>query len=166
MSYTEHAALSVDRTAKCAVLTVSDTRTTDTDLSGALMKARLAEAGHEIGFYGIIRDEPAEIVRMLDTLAGTVDAILINGGTGISPRDTTYEAVAARLEKTLPGFGELFRMLSYAEIGSGAMLSRATAGAYRKTLVFSVPGSTGAVRLALEKLILPELNHLIRELNR
>lgn len=166
MSYTEHQNLSRDTPVRCAVITVSDTRTADTDRSGALMKARLAEAGHEVAHYRIVPDEPAQVSALLDELAGNVEAVLLNGGTGISRRDTTYEAVAAKLEKTLPGFGELFRMLSYQEIGSGAMLSRATAGVYRNTLVFSTPGSTNAVRLAMDKLIIPELPHLVWEVAR
>ena len=166
MSYEAHKRLTRERPVRCAVLTVSDTRTEATDKSGALMRSRLTEAGHEVVAYRILPDEPARITAWLDEWAGEAEALLLNGGTGISRRDTTYEAVAARLEKTLPGFGELFRMLSYEEIGAGAMLSRAVAGVYRGALVFSTPGSTGAVRLALDRLILPELNHLVRELTR
>lgn len=166
MPYAEHQQLSRDTPVRCAVITVSDTRTADTDRSGALMKARLAEAGHEVVFYRIVPDEPAQVSALLDELAGNVEAVLLSGGTGISRRDTTYEAVAEKLEKTLPGFGELFRMLSYHEIGSGAMLSRATAGVYRDMLVFSTPGSTNAVRLAMDKLIIPELPHLVWEVAR
>jgi molybdenum cofactor biosynthesis protein B len=166
MSYTEHKALSRDTPVRCAVVTVSDTRTEADDHSGALMKDRLARAGHEIAAYRIVPDEPAVIEALLDELVGTVEVILFNGGTGISRRDRTYEALAARLEKTLPGFGELFRMLSYQEIGSGGMLSRATAGVYRDTFVFSTPGSTNAVALAMDRLILPELPHLVWEVLR
>ena len=166
MSYAAHKRLAREQPVRCAVLTVSDTRTEATDRSGALMKSRLAEAGHEVVAYRILPDEPERITALLEEWAGVAEAILINGGTGISRRDTTYEAVAARLEKTLPGFGELFRMLSYEEIGAGAMLSRAIAGVYRDTLLFSTPGSTGAVRLALDRLILPELNHLVWEIAR
>ena len=166
MSYAAHKAASGETDVRCAVLTVSDTRTSETDTSGALIKARLAEAGHRTSAYHIVPDDPGQVAALLDRLAGTVDVILLNGGTGISRRDTTYEAVAAKLEKTLPGFGELFRMLSYGEIGSGAMLSRAVAGVYRDTLVFSMPGSTGAVRLAMERLIVPELEHLVWEIAR
>ncbi|HET6566871.1 MAG TPA: molybdenum cofactor biosynthesis protein B [Rhodothermales bacterium] len=166
MSYDEHRQLSRDTPVRCAVLTVSDTRTADSDTSGALMKARLAEAGHEVAAYRIVPDEPAQVSALLDELAGTVEAILLNGGTGVSRRDNTYEAIAAKLEKTLPGFGEIFRMLSYHEIGSGAMLSRAIAGVYRDTVVFSTPGSANAVRLAMDKLIIPELPHLVWELAR
>ncbi|WP_456424614.1 MogA/MoaB family molybdenum cofactor biosynthesis protein [Rhodocaloribacter sp.] len=166
MSYEAHKRLVREQPVRCAVLTVSDTRTEATDKSGALMQSRLVEAGHEVVAYRILPDEPERITALLDAWTDRAEAILINGGTGISRRDTTYEAVAARLEKTLPGFGELFRMLSFEEIGAGAMLSRAIAGVYRDTLIFSTPGSTGAVRLALDRLILPELNHLVWEIVR
>ncbi len=166
MSYTKHKAAARDVPVRCAVVTVSDTRTEETDTSGALMRRRLAEEGHDVVHYVLVPDEPDLIAEHLDALAGEVEVILFNGGTGISRRDTTYEALSARMEKTLPGFGELFRMLSYEEIGPGAMLSRATAGVYRDTLIFATPGSTNAVRLALERLILPELRHLVWELLR
>lgn len=166
MSYQEHKQRARETPVRCAVVTVSDTRTEETDHSGALMRARLTEAGHTVAAYRLVPDEPARIEALLDELAGTVEVILFNGGTGISRRDTTYEAVTARLEKTLPGFGELFRMLSYEEIGAGAMLSRAVAGVCRDTLLFCTPGSTNAVRLALDRLILPELNHLVWEILR
>lgn len=166
MSYSEHKTLSKDTPVRCAVVTVSDTRTEADDHSGALMKRRLTEAGHTVDAYRIVPDEPEQIEALLDELAGRVEVILFNGGTGISRRDRTYEALSARLEKTLPGFGELFRMLSYQEIGSGGMLSRATAGVYRDTFIFSTPGSTNAVRLAMDRLILPELEHLVWEVLR
>ncbi|GIV62149.1 molybdenum cofactor biosynthesis protein MoaB [Rhodocaloribacter litoris] len=166
MSYETHKEAARETPVRCAVFTVSDTRTEATDLSGALMKSRLSEAGCEVACYRIIPDEPDEITALLDAWAGRVEVILFNGGTGISRRDTTYDALSARLEKTLPGFGELFRMLSFEEIGPGAMLSRATAGVYRDTLVFATPGSTNAVRLALDRLIVPELRHLVWEILR
>ncbi len=158
----------------CAVLTVSDTRTHTTDTSGQLMQRLLVAAGHKIGFYDIVKDEPDQISPLVQNLAGRDDiqAILLNGGTGIAPRDTTYDAIAFLLQKDLPGFGELFRQLSYAEIGSRAMASRAIAGIHtcprahrapnnsKSTLIFSVPGSSAAVRLAMEALIIPELVHL------
>ena len=132
------------------------------------MRDRLERAGHRIDFYRIVKDEPDQILALLDHLANetTIQVVLFNGGTGISKRDTTYDALAGRLEKTLPGFGELFRMLSYGEIGAAAMLSRATAGTYRGRLVFSMPGSSNAVRLAMDQLIVPELEHLAWELTR
>jgi molybdenum cofactor biosynthesis protein B len=126
----------------------------------------LQQAGHNIGAYRLIPDEPAQIQLELTQLCDRpeLDVLIFNGGTGIAPRDVTYEVIANLLEKTLPGFGELFRFLSYQEIGSRAIASRATAGIYRQKLLFSLPGSTNAVKLALEKLILPELSHLIHQL--
>ncbi|WP_017306808.1 MogA/MoaB family molybdenum cofactor biosynthesis protein [Spirulina subsalsa] len=146
----------------CAVITVSDTRTVETDRSGALMRRLLSEAGHQIVFYQVLRDEPQMIqAQLMDWGKNSqLQVILLNGGTGIAPRDRTYDAIVPLLEKTLPGFGELFRLLSFQEIGSRAMASRAIAGIYQNKLIFSVPGSTNAVQLAMERLILPELNHL------
>jgi molybdenum cofactor biosynthesis protein B len=153
-------------TVGCAVLTVSDTRTPDTDRSGQLMQSALTAAGHRVLAYRILSDEPDAIrTTVLDWCAdGELAAILLNGGTGIAPRDTTYDEIAALLDKTLPGFGELFRYLSYGEIGSRAMASRAIAGIHQNTLIFSLPGSSNAVRLGMESLILPELTHLVRQL--
>jgi len=152
-----------------AIVTVSDTRTPETDKSGALIKELLAEHGHLTADYHIVKDDPEQIVATLDDLTTPehpCKIIIFHGGTGISPRDGTYEAISSRLEKTLTGFGELFRMLSYEEIGSSAMLSRATAGTYRGRVVFSTPGSSNAVKLAMTKLILPELQHLAWEIMR
>lgn len=148
----------------CAVITVSDTRTPETDRSGQLIEQLLQQAGHRVGAYAIIKDEPTQIETQLRRLSEIpdLDAIVFSGGTGIAPRDTTYDALSKLLEKTLPGFGEIFRYLSYQEIGSRAIASRATAGIYRQKLIFSLPGSFDAVKLALEKLILPELVHLVR----
>lgn len=158
---------SAPATVRCAVVTVSDTRTEATDRSGARIKEFLQAAGHSIVGYRIVQDEPEQIRAVLEQLDdSTTDAVLINGGTGISRRDRTYEAVSAMLEKKLDGFGELFRMLSYAEIGAAAMLSRAVAGTFRGMVVFSMPGSTAAVTLAMEKLITPELSHLVGEMRR
>lgn len=152
----------------CAIVTVSDTRTPETDTSGAAVRERLEAAGHRVVFYRIIRDEPDQIAALLDLIIeqSSAQAVLFNGGTGIARRDTTYDALSAKLEKTLPGFGELFRMLSFGEIGAAAMLSRATAGVYRSRLVFSMPGSSNAVKLAMDRLIVPELEHLAWELAR
>lgn len=152
----------------CAIVTVSDTRTPATDKSGAIMRERLEAAGHAVVGYDIVKDEPAQIVATLDRYAAQADcqAILFNGGTGIARRDTTYDVIAGRLEKTLVGFGELFRMLSYEQIGAAAMLSRATAGVYRGRLVFSTPGSSNAVALAMDKLIAGELAHLVYEVTK
>ena len=166
MSHSEHEELSKDTPVRCAVITVSDTRTQETDKSGTLIKSLLAEKGFELVHYQIVPDEPEEIVQLLESLPGKAEAILFNGGTGISKRDRTFEAISSRLEKTLPGFGEIFRVLSYEEIGAAAMLSRATAGLYNNTLVFSMPGSSNAVGLAMEKLILPQLKHLTWEVLR
>lgn len=166
MSGTDHHQQAGNDPVTLAIVTVSDTRTPETDKNKPLIEARLNELGHVVAQYRLIKDEPVQVVATLDELCAMPDVqvVLFNGGTGISPRDTTYDALSQKLEKTLPGFGELFRMLSYAEIGAAAMLSRATAGIYQNTLVFSMPGSSNAVKLALEKLILPELNHLVWEL--
>ena len=150
--------------AVCGVITVSDTRTVDTDKSGQLIKSKLREFGHLLGVYRLVKDEPAQIASLVQPLAPTVDVLIFNGGTGIAPRDTTYVAIATLLEKEIPGFGEIFRQLSYAEIGSRAIASRATAGVYQSTLIFLLPGSSNAVALAMDALILPELQHLIRQL--
>lgn len=147
-------------------MTVSDTRTEETDTSGALIGKLLAGAGHEITGRRIIPDEPEMIARIIGGLPDGTQAVIINGGTGISKRDGTFEAVEAALDKTLPGFGELFRMLGYQEIGPAAMMSRAAAGVAGGKIVISIPGSEGAVRLAMEKIILPELAHLVWEANR
>ena len=152
----------------CAIVTVSDTRTPETDRSGMLMRERLEAAGHRVVGYVIVKDEPEQIIATLDRFAAQPDcaAILFNGGTGIARRDTTFDVISARLEKTLPGFGELFRMLSWEQIGAAAMLSRATAGVYRGRLVFSTPGSSNAVALAMDKLIAGELAHLVYEVTK
>lgn len=148
---------------RCAVLTVSDSRTQETDGSGALLKARIEASGHAVVAYDLVRDEPESVRARISAYAasGTVDAVMVNGGTGIAPRDTTYEAVVALLERRLDGFGELFRALSFAEIGAAAMLSRAVAGVVASTVVFSMPGSTAACALAVDRLILPELGHVV-----
>ncbi len=151
----------------CAVITVSDTRTIETDRSGQTIKMLLQESGHTISFYTLVPDEPVQVRSQVLDLSQRpdVNAILLSGGTGIAPRDTTYDAIAGLLDKTLPGFGEIFRWLSYQDIGSRAMASRAIAGTLGNTLIFSMPGSTNAVTLALQKLILPELRHLVSQLN-
>lgn len=152
------------RVVTCAVVTVSDTRTLDTDKSGALVNELLIAAGHEVKYRTIVADEPVRIQTAIQQfVAAGVEAIAITGGTGISPRDQTFETVAAMLTKPLPGYGELFRMLSFEEIGAAAMLSRAVAGLVHSTVVLTMPGSTAAVRLAMEKLILPELGHMASE---
>lgn len=150
----------------CMVVTCSDSRTFETDSSGKLICHLLKEQGHTLADYRIIKDEPADIRTLLLQASNqeAIRVVIINGGTGISRRDSTFEAVDEFLEKRLDGFGELFRYLSYKEIGSSAMLSRATAGIYGNLIIFSIPGSQGAVRLAMKQLILPEIGHLAGEL--
>ena len=152
----------------CSIITSSDTRTPETDTSGQLIRTLLEQAGHRIRAYHVVKDEPSQ-VRTLIRQAGvdqTLDALIINGGTGMSKRDSTFETVNVLLEKHIPGFGELFRSLSYKDVGSSAMLSRAVAGLYQGKVIFSIPGSSGAVRLAMEALILPELSHLVGEIRK
>ncbi|YAF95877.1 MAG: molybdenum cofactor biosynthesis protein B [Nodularia sp. CChRGM 3473] len=155
-------------TVTCAVVTVSDTRSSETDKSGQLIQQLLVGANHVVGAYVIIKDEPMQIQAQIELLGETanLDVVIFNGGTGIAPRDTTYDAIEQLLEKTLPGFGELFRFLSYAEIGSRAIASRAVAGVYQNKLIFSLPGSSNAVRLGMEKLILPEITHLVSQMRK
>ncbi len=142
-----------------AVVTVSDTRTRDDDSSGAAIIEILEGHGHRLALYEIVSDDPGR-VRQAIVRAAVVQAVIINGGTGVAPRDNTYEAVCGLLDKRLDGFGELFRMLSYGQIGSAAMASRAVGGVVGTTLVFALPGSTAGCRLGTEKLIAPELGHL------
>ncbi len=151
-----------------ALVTVSDSRTPDTDENGQYLIEQFTLRGHVVAGYKVVPDEPDQVESVLDEMVALpgVQLVLFNGGTGISPRDTTYDVIARKLEKVLPGFGEIFRMLSYQQVGAAAMLSRATAGVYRGKLIFSTPGSPKAVRLALESLILPELNHLAWEIVR
>jgi molybdenum cofactor biosynthesis protein B len=148
-----------------AVVTVSDTRTLETDAGGALVAELLSAAGHPVLSRAIVRDEPGEIRGALEAALAQegVRAVILTGGTGIAPRDVTPETVEPLLDRVIPGFGELFRMLSYEEIGAAALLSRALAGLRAGRVVFVLPGSRGALRLALERLILPELGHLAGE---
>lgn len=156
------------RKARVFVLTVSDTRTEADDESGRLCRRLTEAAGHEVVGHEIVPDDPDRLRARLTALrdGGQVDVVLLSGGTGISRRDTTYEAVSGLLTRRLDGFGELFRALSYAEIGSRAMASRAIAGVAGDILIFAMPGSTKAVRLAMEKLVAPELGHLVGELRK
>ncbi len=151
------------RTVRCAVITLSDTRTEETDTSGRRIKDLLAEQGQPVVSYRILKDEPEQITAVVRALLAQseVDAIITNGGTGIAPRDTTFEAIQSLLEKEISGFGEMFRMLSYADIGAAAMLTRATAGVANGKVIISLPGSTGAVELGMTKLVLPELGHMM-----
>ena len=167
MSHLEHKAkapVAID----CFVLTVSDTRTPDTDTSGRAIRELLVDNGHRVSGHAIVRDEPEQVTaRVIAQLDDPVtQAIITTGGTGITSRDGTFEAVSRLLEKRLDGFGELFRMLSYQDIGSAAMMSRAIAGSVRRRAVFVLPGSENAVRLAMTRLILPELPHVIQQVNR
>jgi molybdenum cofactor biosynthesis protein B len=150
---------------RCAVVTVSDTRTLETDRGGQLIMELLTAGGHQVSAREIVPDEPRWIGPLVRKLAdaATTDAILITGGTGIAARDQTFETVTGLLTKTLPGYGELFRMLSYDDIGPAAMLSRATGGVLDGVIVLTMPGSVAAVRLAMEKLIVPEIGHLVYE---
>ena len=150
----------------CFVVTISDTRTAETDASGDAIVAALEAAGHRVAGRQIVRDDPARVRDVVVAAASNVQAVITTGGTGITSRDSTFEAIAGLLDKRLDGFGELFRMLSFAEVGSRAMASRAVAGAHGKTLIFSMPGSTKAVRLAMSKLVAPELGHLTGELKK
>ena len=166
-SHQQHKAHAPTRV-RCLVITCSDTRTTETDTSGRLIMKLLAGQGHETADYHVVKDEPAQITTTIAAgLANeAVQAVIVNGGTGISRRDSTFEAVDALLEKRLDGFGEIFRYLTYQDIGSAAIMSRATAGIVKGRVLFSTPGSENAVRLAMEKLILPELGHLVKELTK
>lgn len=151
---------------RCFILTISDTRTEETDISGDTVAGLLTTSGHAIGGRAIVKDDPHAVRVAVTGWAPIAQAIITTGGTGISSRDSTYEAITAVLHKRLDGFGELFRALSYQEIGSAAMLTRACAGTIGKTAVFCLPGSEHAVRLGMMKLILPELGHIVRELSR
>jgi molybdenum cofactor biosynthesis protein B len=159
---------SAPETVRVAILTISDTRTPETDTGGDVAKELLEGAGQEVVGRRIVRDEVSGIRdNLIDLLARSdVDAVVTTGGTGISARDTTYEVVERMVEKRLDGFGEIFRMLSYEEIGSAAMMSRALAGSVGSKFVASLPGSRNAVRLAVEKLLVPELSHVVFELRK
>jgi molybdenum cofactor biosynthesis protein B len=156
------------RRVRVFVVTISDSRTEAEDTSGRAAQQLIEAAGHDVAGYRLLRDEPAEVAALIRRIADerTADVVITSGGTGITARDSTYEAVSALLDKRLDGFGELFRMLSFAEIGPAAMMSRAVGGVYNGVAVFATPGSTAAVKLALEKLIIPELGHLVFEAHR
>jgi molybdopterin adenylyltransferase len=151
---------------RCFVITVSDTRDKTTDTSGRMIEKFLVDEGHQTSGYSIVRDEPDEIDAVLNQALNNsdTDAVIVNGGTGIAPRDGTYEVVSRFLEKKLDGFGEIFRYLSYLDIGSAAVMSRAAAGTSRGKILISLPGSKGAVTLAMEKLVLPEIRHMVSQL--
>jgi molybdenum cofactor biosynthesis protein B len=167
MSETAHKA-AAPHSISCFILTISDTRTEDTDTSGRAIAQLLTAAGHRVAGRVIVPDDPAIVRATIEQQLGStsVQVVISTGGTGITSRDTTLEAIETLIEKRLDGFGELFRMLSYQEIGAAAMLSRATAGLVRRRIVVALPGSEGAVRLAMEKLLLPELGHLVQQAER
>jgi len=164
VSSAEHQAASPARV-RAFVLTVSDSRTAETDTSGKAIAEMLTAAGHVVAGTAIEKDEPARVAELVRQQAaiGDVDVIITTGGTGLSSRDSTFEAIDAMLDKKLPGFGELFRMLSYHELGPAAMMSRACAGTIGRVVVLSLPGSENAVRLAMTKLVIPELGHLVQQ---
>jgi len=153
---------------RCAVITVSDSRTLETDMGGQTVIVHLTGAGHTVGHREIIPDDPERMRPLLESLRerDDLDAILMTGGTGVTSRDQTFETVTALLDKPLPGYGEVFRMLSYQDIGPAAILSRATGGLLGRKVLLTMPGSPAAVRLAMEKIIVPELPHLVREARR
>jgi len=168
MAYKQHVEAAGPIVARCAVVTVSDTRTEATDKSGRRLRELLEAEGHVVARYRVVPDEEAVLAPLLKELLGAaeVDAVLTNGGTGISRRDRTMHVVEGLLDQPLPGFGELFRMLSWEQIGSGAMLSRAAGGIAKGKPLFAMPGSTAAVELAMTRLVLPELKHLLYELRK
>ena len=165
---TEQHRAEAPKAVRCAVITMSDTRTEADDKSGRLIMEALASVGHETVIYRVVKDSPPAILAVLAEIAaeGGIRAILMNGGTGIASRDNTYETISGLLEKRMDGFGEIFRVLSFNEVGAASMLSRAVAGVWRGMVLFSMPGSVNAVRLPMDKLIVPELAHVIRELNK
>jgi molybdenum cofactor biosynthesis protein B len=156
------------KSVSCYVLTVSDTRTPETDTSGRAIREMLEGAGHVVTGHAIVRDEPQQVTALVATSLedDRTQVVITTGGTGITSRDGTYEAIDRLLEKRLNGFGELFRMLSFEEIGSAAMMSRATAGTAKGKAIFVLPGSQNAVRLAMTRLILPEVTHVVQQLSR
>jgi molybdenum cofactor biosynthesis protein B len=167
MEYQEHREKTFKEVA-CAIITVNSLVTPETDRGGKQIKTSLQDAAHSILLYRIVKDTPQEIEKTLKEIAlyEKIQVIILTGGTGLSRRDVTFETIEGLLEKSINGFGELFRYMSYQEIGPAAMMSRATAGIYQGKLVFSLPGSVSAVRLAMEKLILPELGHMVWDANR
>jgi molybdenum cofactor biosynthesis protein B len=165
-SASEHKARAAERgPVALAIVTVSDTRTEETDVNARYLREQIEALGHRVVAYHLIKDEPEQVEKILESCTdGNAQVVLFNGGTGISRRDRTFDVLERKLEKPLPGFGEIFRMLSYDQVGAAAMMSRATAGVYRDTVVISTPGSPAAVKLAWEKLIASELSHLAWEL--
>jgi len=167
VSHTAHKALA-PTSVRCFVLTVSDTRTPETDTGGQAIRTLLEQAGHQVSGHAIVKDEPLQVTTLVREQLASPDTqiVITTGGTGITSRDGTFEAINALLEKRLDGFGELFRMLSFQEIGAAAMMSRATAGTALGKAIFVLPGSPNAVELAMARLILPELGHVVQQLRR
>src|SRR5271169_587660 len=145
---------------KIGVITASDTRTPETDESGMLIRMMLQAAGHSVDYYAVVPDDSEKISAAIVNNLESLDAIIVNGGTGITARDGTTEVVKSLLDKELEGFGELFRMLSFQEIGAAAMMSRAIAGVRHGKFIAALPGSPDACRLAMEKLLIPQLGHI------
>jgi molybdenum cofactor biosynthesis protein B len=165
MSHIEHHKVAL-KNLKCAVVTISDTRTEENDESGQAIRQMVESDGHEVRSYSIVKDDAELIMRAVEDAIDQADVVICSGGTGISPRDVTIETLEPLMSRTVEGFGELFRSLSYDEIGSSAMLSRAVAGIVNKNLVFCLPGSPNAVKLAMEKLILPEMGHMLSQVRK
>ncbi len=167
MGYQEHKEKS-PRNVSCAIFTISDTRTEETDESGRLLRERLTQNGHSIVQYSILKNDADDIRQKIQDLLreDAVQVIITSGGTGMSRRDSTVETVLPMLEKKLDGFGELFRFLTFQELGTASIMSRAMAGAARGKVIICIPGSLGAVRLAMDKIILPEIGHMVREATR
>lgn len=163
MTVHPHAGVTRPGPVGCAIVTVSDTRTPETDTSGRRLRELLSNAGHDVVAQHLVPDDPATVRGVVEQLLGDprIECVVTNGGTGIAPRDTTYEALAGLVDKQLDGFGELFRVLSFDEIGPAAMLSRAFAGVARGRVLAVLPGSTAAVELAMQRLLLPELRHMV-----
>ncbi len=166
MSQEEHRSDAGGISVRCIIVTCSDTRTPENDTSGDLIATSLEHEGHTVVARHLVRENPGAVAEVVRSGFGLADVLILTGGTGLSSRDGTIEAVTPLLDRVLPGFGELFRMLSFEEIGAAAMLTRAVAGSRGRTAVFVLPGSVAAVGLAMEKLILPELRHVVRELRR
>jgi molybdenum cofactor biosynthesis protein B len=167
-SSTQHRKIAQEKGAvSLALVTVSDTRTKDTDANATFLKKQIEKASHKVVSYDLIKDEAPQVEAVLEKLmSGNAQVIIFNGGTGIAPRDRTYDVLAKKIEKVLPGFGEIFRVLSYDQVGAAAMLSRAVAGVYKNKVIISIPGSPQAVELAWQKLIKSELQHLAWEITR
>ena len=164
MSHTEHESAGLRHSARCAVITCSDTRTSKSDHSGNRIAALLEQHGHQVVFRDLVPDDATWIRgAVAEALKQNAELIITTGGTGISRRDTTFEALQTMIKTHIPGFGELFRMLSFKEIGAAAMMSRATAGLIDGGILFALPGSTNAVELAMQELVLPQIGHLLAE---